>query len=66
MRETLEREIAALGSTEKGANTARFFKTNAGEYGEGDVFIGITMPELRRVVARYVGLSLSEVEQLLQ
>ena len=64
-RRGLEREIAACGSAEKAARSARFFKTGAGEYGEGDVFLGVTMPELRAIVARYVGLPRAEVARLL-
>lgn len=65
-REELQREIAAFGSKEKAAGCARFFKTGPGEYGEGDVFIGITTPELRSVVRRYDDLPLGEIERLLQ
>lgn len=65
-RKELEREIAAFGSPKKAALCARFFKTGPGDYGEGDVFIGITTPELRGVVRRYDDLPLAEVERLLQ
>lgn len=44
---------------------AWFFKTGKGEYGEGDRFIGITVPEQRRVALRHVELPLNEVARLL-
>lgn len=43
-----------------------FFKTGKGEYGEGDIFLGITVPESRRIAVKYNGLSLNEIEELLK
>lgn len=42
-----------------------FFKTGAGEYGEGDAFLGIRVPELRKIAGRYECLPLSDVHALL-
>lgn len=44
----------------------RFFKTSRGEYGEGDVFLGVTVPTLRKIVKDYPGnIKLSEINILL-
>jgi 3-methyladenine DNA glycosylase AlkD len=43
----------------------RFFKTAPGEYGEGDRFLGIRVPDLRRVAREFRSLSLKDVEKLL-
>jgi 3-methyladenine DNA glycosylase AlkD len=43
----------------------RFFKTGAGEYGEGDEFVGVTVPALRKVCRQCQGTSLDEVRILL-
>lgn len=61
----LKKEMRALGSKKKAATNAWFFKTGKGEYGEGDTFIGITMPEQRKVAKKYEDLPLKDVEKLL-
>ena len=43
-----------------------FFKTGPGEYGEGDVFIGIKVPPLRRLAAEFKNASFETIEDLLQ
>ncbi|MBF0508117.1 MAG: DNA alkylation repair protein [Deltaproteobacteria bacterium] len=61
----VKRELETLGRPEKARHYAGFFKTGPGEYGEGDVFIGVTVPEQRRIAREYSRLSLDEVDLLL-
>ncbi len=44
----------------------RFFKTGAGEYGEGDQFLGVTVPQTRKVARAYREMSLKEVQVLVK
>ena len=63
----LKAEMQRLGNPEKAEFFKRFFKTGPGEYAEGDQFVGITVPEQRRLARRYCReLSLTEIVQLLQ
>lgn len=42
-----------------------FFKTGPGQYGEGDIFIGVRVPDNRKVCKQYITLPLDEVDKLL-
>ncbi len=44
----------------------RFFKTGLGEYGEGDIFIGVTVPRIRQIAKEYKMLPLEELHNLVQ
>jgi 3-methyladenine DNA glycosylase AlkD len=61
----VRKALKALENKEKAKLLSGFFKTGKGEYGEGDVFLGITVPEQRKVAKKYVNLSIKEVEKLL-
>ncbi|MDR2467279.1 MAG: DNA alkylation repair protein [Prevotellaceae bacterium] len=59
-------ELKALANAEKAKFLQGFFKTGKGQYAEGDLFLGITVPQIRAVVKPYRGLSLSEIETLVK
>jgi 3-methyladenine DNA glycosylase AlkD len=62
----LRKDLARFASPAKAKISASFFKTGKGEYGEGDVFLGVTMPEVRSVVKKYLHLPLEDIKLLLQ
>ena len=62
---TVITELQGMGDPAIAAHSQRFFKTGPGEYGEGDIFLGIRVPELRKLSNRYRDLELKEVRQLL-
>ena len=42
-------ELQSVGSPEKAAHLSRFFKTGPGQYGEGDRFLGVVVPQTRSI-----------------
>jgi 3-methyladenine DNA glycosylase AlkD len=57
-------ELRALHKPTRAHDMQRFFKTAPGEYGEGDIFLGLTVPQVRIVAKDYRDLELSEIEKL--
>lgn len=66
MGNDLVTDLHALASPEKARVLMRFFKTGKGQYGEGDVFAGVMVPECRKIARRYSHIPLEELEQHLK
>ena len=62
----IEKELKLLGNDEKAKSLQRFFKTGPGQYGEGDVFLGITVPEQRKLARKYISLDFPGVQHLIK
>ncbi|MFC1626767.1 DNA alkylation repair protein [Patescibacteria group bacterium] len=58
--------LKSISDKQKALTYQRFFKTGKGEYGEGDIFLGISVPDLRKIAKQYKDLSHKEIEVLLQ
>ena len=59
-------DLRKYQSKEKARILARFFKTGKGQYGEGDIFIGVVVPDSRKVAKKYFDIPLSSVKELIQ
>ncbi len=62
----IEEALSQLSTDEKREVLPRFFKTGKGEYGEGDKFLGVTVPNIRQVAKQCKEEPLTTVEELLQ
>lgn len=62
----VRRELDKLKSKKQASGAQKFFKTGPGEYSEGDIFLGISVPQQREVAKKFQDLSLTEVEKLLE
>lgn len=62
----LKKELKELSNLKQAKILQRFFKTSKGEYGEGDIFLGIKVPIQRKIAAKFYELSLKNIEKLLE
>ena len=62
----MRRELRARANPRRAVFVSRFFKTGAGEYGAGDRFLGLTVPALRGLAAKYQALALRDITVLLK
>jgi len=61
----LKREMQKFADPERAKISERFFKTGPGGYGEGMKFLGINVPTQRKIVKRFLHLSLKDIDKLL-
>ena len=62
----IEKEIQSKKDPIQAKMLSRFFKNEKGQYGEGDIFLGVTVPTLRIIVKKYYkDISLKDVQKLL-
>ncbi len=66
MLDDLQKDVKKLADSEKGKFLMRFFKTGVGQYGENDIFYGLTVPQSRVLALKYRDLVLTDIEKLLQ
>ena len=62
----IKNEMRTLANKEIAEHSQRFFKTGKGQYGEGDIFLGIRVPVLRKIAKKFRRISLAEVTKLLE
>ncbi len=61
----LKRDLRKAADSEKKKILQNFFKTGPGQYGEGDVFLGVTVPKTREIAKKYKDMTISQVKSLL-
>ena len=61
----IKKEFEKYSNPEKAKTQQKYFKTGKGEYGEGDIFLGITVPDTRKIAQKYKNISLYTVKKFL-
>ena len=61
----IKNDLQKLADPEKAKVMQRFFKTGPGQYGEGDIFLGVTVSDSRKLAKKYSNIGLEEVKVLL-
>jgi 3-methyladenine DNA glycosylase AlkD len=59
-------DLKKLANKKQAKNLQRFFKTGIGEYGEGDIFWGLKVPQIRQIAKNYYNLNFFDVEKLIK
>src|SRR3989344_7992577 len=65
MLKSLKSDLQKSANREKAILLQRFFKTKKGQYAEGDIFLGISVPEQRKTTLKYKDLPLADLQELL-
>jgi 3-methyladenine DNA glycosylase AlkD len=63
--QTLQAELRFFGNPERAIHSQRFFKTGKGEYAEGDVFLGLTNPQIHALTKKHSALDFPSIQKLL-
>ena len=66
LTKTITNKLQALSDAEKREVFPKFFKAGKGEYGEGDRFLGVTVPNIRAIAKLHKDISIEEIRELIQ
>ena len=64
--EDVKKELYKLKDEEKAVHLSRFFKTGKGEYGEGDLFWGIKVPDQRKTAKKFINIEIDSLKDLIR
>ena len=59
-------EIRSLADKERAIHSKKFFKTGKGEYGYGDIFLGVRTPQIRSIAKKNISISTTEMKTLIK
>ena len=59
-------EIRELANEEIAKHSLRFFKTDKGQYGFGDIFLGVRAPKIRLIAKKHIDISIADMKTLIQ
>ena len=59
------KELSKYADPDKASFFPKFFRTGKGEYGEGDKFVGVTVPHQRKIASKYKDINLKEIKKLI-
>lgn len=62
----IKKEAGVLATPQRAQVLARYFKTGPGQYGEGDIFLGLTADQIKKLADKYRNISLENIRELLQ
>ncbi len=63
--QSIRQELTNKSNKSRATHSQRFFKTGAGEYGEGDIFVGVSVPDQRKIAKKHMDISLGELSEIL-
>lgn len=66
MLESIRKDLERLSDKEYAARLQKYFKTGKGEYGQGDKFLGIRVPNVRKLAKKYQNISIRQVSKLMK
>jgi 3-methyladenine DNA glycosylase AlkD len=61
----ISKQLRALADPKKASVLQSFFKTGPGQYGQGDIFLGVTVPQSRKVAKMHADADMDEIKRLL-
>ncbi|MBN2396406.1 MAG: DNA alkylation repair protein, partial [Candidatus Atribacteria bacterium] len=66
MIKAIKEEFQKLSSLKRANHSQKYFKTGKGEYGEGDIFLGLRVPDVRKIARKYRTISIEIASEFLQ
>jgi 3-methyladenine DNA glycosylase AlkD len=62
----IKKQLNCLANKKKANILQKFFKTGKGDYGEGDIFLGVSVPDQRKIAKKYFNISRKELAVLMK